>query len=558
MLKIGSVIGGKYKILSVIGRGGMSVVYLALNEAANKPWAVKELLKKEAWEREADRREIEMMKRLRNPHLPGIADVIEQGDSLLIVMDYVEGRSLEALLQESGAQPVESVLAWAIQLCQVLTYLHSQSPPVIYRDLKPSNVMLKPDGTIVLIDLGAAREYKPGNQTDTVALGTRGYAAPEQYEERGQSDARTDIYSMGVLMFRLLTGEGPHLLQPVRKLRPEIPAGLEAVINRCTGVRKEERYQNCRELGYALEHYREQDERFRREQRRKLRCFGALAALTLLCFVLAGVCAGLETRERNDTYEAWLRNARNAGTKAEEIASYQKAVSISPARPEAWLGLLEEGYLDDGLLTRVESRELRSFLLGTDRDGRTRELLFRENKKGYGLFAYEAGIAYFYKFEETENKKSAKAYLKAAAESGGLSEQQRRRAKRLLAIAEYYGKIGVADEAGDDYVDYGDYWSDLRELTAGNLVEEDNARTALVLYEELAGQILARGTEFQRAGVTEQELRACLTELRQHLKRDFVELPESRRLLLQDEMEELGNIIDQAERTLRTVRRQEE
>lgn len=105
-----------------------------------------------------------MMKRLRNPHLPGIADVIEQGDSLLIVMDYVEGRSLEALLQESGAQPVESVLAWAIQLCQVLTYLHSQSPPVIYRDLKPSNVMLKPDGKIVLIDLGAAREYKPGTR----------------------------------------------------------------------------------------------------------------------------------------------------------------------------------------------------------------------------------------------------------------------------------------------------------------------------------------------------------------------------------------------------------
>ena len=107
-------------------------------------------------------------------------------------------------------------------------------------------------------------------------------------------------------------------------------------------------------------------------------------------------------------------------------------------------------------------------------------------------------------------------------------------------------------------MDYGDYWSDLRELTEGNLVEEDNARTALVLYEELAGQILARGTEFQRAGVTEQELRACLTELRQHLKRDFAELPESRRLLLQNEMEELGNIIDQAERTLETVRRQEE
>lgn len=170
------------------------------------------------------------------------------------------------------------------------------------------------------------------------------------------------------------------------------------------------------------------------------------------------------------------------------------------ARPEAWLGLLEEGYLDDGLLTGAESRELRSFLLGTDRDGRTRELLFRENKKGYGLFAYEAGIAYFYKFEETENKKSAKAYLKAAAESGGLSEQQRRRAKRLLAIAEYYGKIGVADEAGDDYVDSRGLLERSAGATAGNLVEEDNARTALVLYGGAGGADSGPGNRISESG----------------------------------------------------------
>ena len=110
MLKIGSVIGGKYKILSVIGRGGMSVVYLALNEAANKPWAVKELLKKEAWEREADRREIEMMKRLRNPHLPGIADVIEQGDT---APRYLPG---------SPAQPLHPDGPSAWKLPQVRTF----------------------------------------------------------------------------------------------------------------------------------------------------------------------------------------------------------------------------------------------------------------------------------------------------------------------------------------------------------------------------------------------------------------------------------------------------
>lgn len=221
MLEIGTVIGGKYKIQSVLGRGGMSVVYLAVNEKANKPWAVKELVRKEFQELETERKEIALMKRLKNPHLPSIVDVIEQGERLLIVMDYVEGQTLEAMLREQGAQPVERVLDWAGQLCQVLTYLHRQSPPVIYRDMKPSNVMLKPDGTIVLIDLGAAREFRPELSTDTVALGTCGYAAPEQYEE-GQSDARTDIYCLGVMLFQLLTGEGPHRLQPLRALRAEI------------------------------------------------------------------------------------------------------------------------------------------------------------------------------------------------------------------------------------------------------------------------------------------------------------------------------------------------
>lgn len=102
MLEIGTVIGGKYKIQSVLGRGGMSVVYLAVNEKANKPWAVKELVRKEFQELETERKEIALMKRLKNPHLPSIVDVIEQGERLLIVMDYVEGQTLEAMLREQG------------------------------------------------------------------------------------------------------------------------------------------------------------------------------------------------------------------------------------------------------------------------------------------------------------------------------------------------------------------------------------------------------------------------------------------------------------------------
>ncbi len=215
MLENGSVVDGKYKILNVIGRGGMSVVYLAMNERVNRQWAVKEIRKKDAYHLYANKREIEMMKKLNHPHLPGIVDVIENRDALLIVMDYIEGRSLQDLLDEYGAQPREKVLMWAKQLCDTLAYLHGRKPAIIYRDMKPSNVMLKPDGNVMLIDFGAAREYRAGEGKDTISLGTRGYAAPEQYDREGHSDARTDIYCLGVMLFQLFTGESPHALRPI-------------------------------------------------------------------------------------------------------------------------------------------------------------------------------------------------------------------------------------------------------------------------------------------------------------------------------------------------------
>ena len=116
MLEIGSVIEGKYKILDVIGKGGMSTVYLALNERANKPWAVKEVRKKDYDSFQVDKKEIQMMRKLRHPHLPSIIDVIEGDGTLLIVMDYIEGRSLEDILSEYGRQPQEMVIGWAKQL----------------------------------------------------------------------------------------------------------------------------------------------------------------------------------------------------------------------------------------------------------------------------------------------------------------------------------------------------------------------------------------------------------------------------------------------------------
>ena len=139
MLEVGSILDGKYKILNVIGRGGMSVVYLAINERANKTWAVKEVRKDGGNDQSVVSQnllaETEMLKKLDHPNLPAIVDVIDQDDCFIIVMDYIEGNSLLDLLEERGRQEQNQVVEWAKQLCDVLGYLHTRHPPIIYRDV---------------------------------------------------------------------------------------------------------------------------------------------------------------------------------------------------------------------------------------------------------------------------------------------------------------------------------------------------------------------------------------------------------------------------------------
>lgn len=214
MAEIGSVIDGKYEILTEIGHGGMSVVYLAMDTHLNKQWAVKEIKKKGSGKNDeivvnSLLAEANMMKRLDHPSLPRIVDIIDNGITIYVVMDYIEGESLDKILAEYGAQPEELVIGWAKQLCDALSYLHSQKPPIIYRDMKPANVMLKPEGNIKIIDFGIAREYKEQSLADTTVLGTKGYAPPEQYS--GQTDARSDIYALGMTMHHLLTGIDPRM-----------------------------------------------------------------------------------------------------------------------------------------------------------------------------------------------------------------------------------------------------------------------------------------------------------------------------------------------------------
>lgn len=267
---VGEIFDGKYRIVDILGQGGMGTVYLARNIKLDTLWAIKKIRRNHGSAGDV-LVEANILKKLNHPALPRIFDIIDTEDGIYIIADYIEGVSLDKEL-EKGAQFSEGqVVEWARQICDVLIYLHGVSPnPIIYRDMKPSNMILTPQGSLKLIDFGIAREYKKNSDSDTLYLGTRGYAAPEQYGT-GQTSAASDIYSLGVTLHHLLTGKNPNTppldLKPVQQYNENLSEEVGRIIGKCTRFSPEERYSSAFELlqdlnslqkgGYGETHFRD-------------------------------------------------------------------------------------------------------------------------------------------------------------------------------------------------------------------------------------------------------------------------------------------------------------
>lgn len=339
MTEVGTVIDGKFEILKEIGRGGMSIVYLAMDKHLNKQWAVKEIRKKGNGENDeicvnSLLAEANLMKKLDHPSLPRIVDIIDNGETIYVVMDYIEGESLDKILNEYGAQSEELVVGWAKQLCDALSYLHAQKPSIIYRDMKPANVMLKPEGNIKIIDFGIAREYKEQNLADTKVLGTKGYAPPEQYS--GQTDPRSDIFALGMTMHHLLTGVDPRNGEPyapVRQWNPELSEGIEIIIDRCVEPAAENRYQSCADLLYDLEHPELITKGFKKKQKMRLASFIVSMGLAVLMGIAGVSLRTVATQMNNQDYD---KNVESS-----DPAKYFTAVEIYPDRVDAYDKLIE-------------------------------------------------------------------------------------------------------------------------------------------------------------------------------------------------------------------------
>lgn len=554
MLKVGDLIDGKYKILNEIGRGGMSTVYLAINEKANKPWAVKEVRKNGISNRELVKQslmvEINLLKKLKHKGLPSIVDIIDQQDNYLIVMDYIEGITLENIMQEEGVQPQEKVVDWAIQLCDVLQYLHTRKPAIIYRDMKPSNIMLRSDGSVVLIDFGTAREFKERHVEDTTCLGTQGYAAPEQFGGMGQTDERTDIYSLGATMYRLVTGhnpsEPPYEMYPITHWNPRLSTGLEGIIAKCTSKDPKSRYQSVQEVRYALEHYQDLDLDSIRRYRRNLRILLAAGGMTVMLFGASGVSYAAADHMQKDEYAYNLEAGRRSPNKQDSIAFYQKAIQTDCAGEEAYDQLLTL-FTQDGVLDEQEEKVLLQLSISVDK---YLERYKMQNPDGYAGLCYRIGSSYWYYYEHEEKRQAgAVAWFesaKAGFEGNPEKEQEWKRASTYVEIGNFYQRIVPAQISGTDQGMYGEYWNNLRRLKEWNDEAPDRDLVTLRLYREIVTKTLEYAGYLQEDGVPPQEMEDLLNEISQQTEN----MKTGAGQVLMEEIQELEQVLKGAQQML--------
>lgn len=579
MLEVGSLVDNKYKILNEIGHGGMSIVYLAINERANQTWAIKEVRKSGETKDDVVEQgliaEMNILKKLNHPHLPRIVDIIDYEDSFLIVMDYIEGIDLDKKLRE-GPQKWDDVVDWGKQLCDILAYLHSRPEKIIYRDMKPGNVKLKPDGDVVLFDFGTARTYKSQRAgDDTTCLGTRGYAAPEQYGGMGQTDTYSDIYCLGATMFHLVTGRLPggppdYDIPPIRQICDWLPRtgkdgecvrGLEYIIAKCTQPNPANRYQTCAELMYDLENIDKLSNEYVGGLRSKLKGWIACVASVLVLAVAGGVLSYASTRTMSKNYDETLASALSSvkmnmsedgddSSYKDVLGKLKDAIKTDPSRREAWM-YLAKLMKSDYRITYGEYNEMKTLLDSNDK-------AVKSDEAAYSRFCYEWGRDLYFFFDKDGTKKAGQAgdpdkaqpYLRVVVDGDEEelkqrlintardnntsvdsfmieqvdavgAEQEFSLASNLYKISKSYSALGNSSAIyGSGNYSANDYWADLQSLmdnvdgVSGSAAGVNDGLVKCSVYVSVMSAVNSRMSEFNRNGVSVEKIKAMVDQVR--------------------------------------------
>lgn len=477
----GDILKGRYEIQRPIGKGGMSRVYMAADlQLNNKLWAIKEVDRhaKDPAGRPIEQalaKEAEILSKLDHPKIVSIVDTETTDDFIYVVMDYVEGESLDRVIRREGPQSEENVQRWMLEICDVLGYLHSQHPPIVYRDIKPNNIMLHPDGYVKLIDFGVVREYKDEAdiKQDTIAFGTQGYAPPEQYG-KAQTDPRADIYAMGATMWHLLAGEAPSMEFPLRNVRdrnPNVGEGFaDVIIPKCTALERTARYQSCDELASDLDIYEELTREFRNKQVNRVRAFAVSAVLAVVLVVAGFGLLGARDSTISEKYDSYLALGADMTQTDPEGAEeqYLEAIEKKPDGIDAYEGLIAS-YKVDGEFTDDEKKQFDNVY--------QKNLGVLQNSSRFAELSYEIGRLYwtYYAGEgagggDTADNQATRIsfsseYFKNAAADQNFENYDR--AQVYNGIAQFTSSIAnLIAEGGDDAEVYRSYWDNLADLSA--------------------------------------------------------------------------------------------
>lgn len=563
MLKAGYVLEGKYRILSVIGRGGMSTVYLAVHERLNQKWAVKEISMEYCENYEMISRQLvveaDILKRLDHPGLPKIIDIIEKKNVIWMVMEFIEGKTLKEILNERERIDEKDILIWGKQLCEVLSYLHSRKPSIIYRDLKPSNIILKKTGRLVLIDFGTAREYcYKNNVCDVMYLGTKGYAAPEQYGGMGQTDERTDIYCLGVTLYSLLTGnspeKSPYKVYPEKYWGQNISLEMKNLILKCIQLDPGKRYQNCKELAYAFSQIDYERQKRKITGRQKIVKFLILIMAGQLSLIFCIACKKVSASYKEEAVMRYINIAEKRDNKEEARRYYRQALELIPQEKLIYQSMIR--YFIHPNHFQIEDAAILLELINTSYKEKTVIDIFQKyNVEGYAEFSYQLGLGYFYDMGNMTGKRASEKWFCEAIsvadeQSDGeqFDKQKKKRAVLYAKIANYYNTflLNGIDQSGErengDFMEFYKILHVLNQFEITETSEKSDIAAAYLISREIAIEITNYARQFLKDDAINK--RALENELEKIEERTEYFIKEKKK------MKELYQFIDDAKQKI--------
>jgi len=498
------VLNGRYEVLKCIHSKGMANVYIVQDVNLGKQWCLKEIRKSEAGKKNIEYisllQEANILRTLSHERIPRIVAIDDEGDSLFVVMDFLDGVTLKDYVASNGKVPEKQAVKWMIQIVQTMAYLHSTNnkKAIFYRDMKPDNLMIRPNGIMNIFDFGISIRIIKDGQKPEYSLGTKGYAAPEQKDKSLPIDLRSDIYSMGKTFYYMLTGIDPRSfnedeLKSISVWSPEITSSLVDVVEKCYSANVEDRYETCEDLIYALENYITADKNYRGKSKRKV----AVSLITLLLGIGISVGSIIPFSIQDDidaqNYEKAIEIANQSG----RIEDYDYAIGLNPNNADQYIGYIE-AIKSDGVFSLDEEKKLLNFINPV--------LSSIKSDKSYGNLAYEIGKLYWFFYEDESAGKTVSIKWFEDAKEKGYNKDE----------AEVYHSLGVFNrdisksirEANDSGM-YKEYWDNLMKIQ-----ETDTSDiVTLQKYISIAECISTYVYNLKKDGVSFEEVSNEINEL---------------------------------------------